>query len=49
MKKKYIAPQAEVIQVACAAFLAFSAGNGTTGLTGFGGNVYDDDGNNEPE
>jgi len=49
MKKTYIAPQAEVIQVACAAFLAFSAGNGTTGLEGFGGYGGEDDGSNVPD
>ena len=49
MKKTYIAPQAEVIQVACAAFLAFSAGNGTNGLEDFGSYGGEDNGTYEPD
>lgn len=45
MKKTYIAPQAEVIKVACATFLAASA----RGLDGFGGYGGEDDGSNEPD
>ena len=45
MKKTYIVPQAEVVKVACAAFLAASA----HGLEGFGGYEGNDDGSNDPD
>jgi hypothetical protein len=46
MKKTYIAPQAEVIKVACATFLAASA-RGLDGFGGYGGEDYD--GKYEPD
>lgn len=49
MKKRYIAPQAEVVKVACTGFLAMSGSGGTQGLTGFGGYEGDDDGSNDPD
>lgn len=45
MKKTYIAPQAEVVKVACAAFLAASA-HGLSGFEGYGG---EDTGSYDPD
>lgn len=47
MKKTYIAPQVEVVKIACAGILATSGG--AEGLSGFGGYGGEDDGTYDPD